>query len=91
MVTGKVFSLYKPDGTNPEWKDKFDNPIRKIKKLYGGQSKSVYWDRQIPINATPNKEAKVKFTLKLMEYNQTTGIWNLLGTYYMRKRFNIVP
>lgn len=90
VVTGKSSSLYRPWGIDPEWKDRFDNPIRKGRKLFGGQSEKVYWDRRIPSNATPGEKAKVKFTLRLKEYDEATGTWNLLGRYYAKKRFNIV-
>ena len=67
MVTGKAVSLYKPDGVHPEWKaawkDTFDGP--KIKKLYEGEVKKVIWNSQIPGDATPGYQAKVKFKLKL--------------------------
>ena len=91
IVTGKAFSLYKPDGTDPEWVDTFDDPNRKTKELYTGETKKAHWDRQIPTESTPGSEAKVKFTFKLKEYDEGTGTWNLLGTYYGKKKFNIVP
>ena len=96
VVNGKAVSLYKPDGTNPEWKDKFDNPKRKNRKfsgegaVSGGTSKKVFWDSQIPTNATPGKKARVRFTLNLRVYDEGTGTWNLLGTYDGKKKFNIV-
>ena len=64
-VTGKAFSLYKPDGENREWQDNFDDPDICKKKLYGGDSAIVYWNRHIPDSATAGHEARVKFTLKL--------------------------
>jgi hypothetical protein len=91
VVTGKAFSLYKPDGTNREWRDKFDNPKRKNRKLPERKTKRVFWDRQIPANATPGTEARVRFTLKLKEWDEATETWNLSGTYYAKKKFNIVP
>jgi hypothetical protein len=90
VVTGKTSSLYRPWGIDPEWKDKFDNPICREKKLFGGQSKGVYWDRRIPCNATPDKKARVKFTLRLKQYDGVTRTWNSFGTYYGEKKFNIV-
>jgi subtilisin family serine protease len=89
VVTGKAVSLYKPDGVNPEWKDTFDG--NKIKKLYEGEVKKVVWDSQIPGDATPGYQAKVKFKLKLKEYDDITETWNLLDIYYANKKFNIVP
>jgi hypothetical protein len=91
VVTGKAFSLYQPDGVTREWKDSFDDPKRKVKKLYGAESDKVLWNRQIPTDATPGTEARVRFTLKLEEYNEGTGTWNLLKTYFSRKTFNIIP
>ncbi len=91
VVTGKAFSLYRPDGTNREWSDKFDNPTRKARKLYGGESKKITWNRQIPVDATPGKEARVRFTLKLKEFDEVSETWNLLQTYKWSKKFNIVP
>jgi parallel beta-helix repeat protein len=92
FVTGKAFSLYKPDGTNREWIDKFDSPKWKRRKANGGETKKVVWDRilSIPNDATPGKKARVRFTLKIKRYDETTETWNLLGTYYGRKKFNIV-
>ncbi len=83
-VNGKATSLH------PEWIDNFDNPQRNIRKLYGGQSKAVWWDRQIPSDATPNTQAGVRFRLRLYEHDEATGTWGLLGRYYANKRFNIV-
>jgi hypothetical protein len=91
QVKGKAFSLYEPDGTDPEWLDKFDDPKRKKRQLYTGESKKVYWDRQIPLDATPGKKAKVRFTLKLREYDEVTEAWDLLGVYFGKKRFYVVP
>jgi hypothetical protein len=91
VVTGQAFSLYKPDGTNREWQDKFDNPKRKKRELPERTTKRVFWDRQIPPNATPGTAARVKFTLKLREWDEGTGTWNEYGTYRARKKFNIVP
>jgi hypothetical protein len=91
VVTGKVFSLYKPDGTNREWQDMFDNPTRKKRELPERTTKQVLWDRQIPANATPDTEARVNFTLKLKEWDEGTGTWMLFGTYRAKKKFNIVP
>jgi hypothetical protein len=93
QVNGKALSLYKPDGTDPEWLDNFDNPKRKKRQLYTGESKKVHWDRQIPLDATPGKKAVVRFTLRLREYDEVTGTWNLLRVYFGngRKTFNIVP
>jgi hypothetical protein len=90
VVTGKAFSLFEPGG-HPEWKDKFDSPKWKRSKLNGGESETLPWDRQIPGDATPLTRAKVKFTLKLKEHDQGTGAWNLLETYYGKKKFTIVP
>jgi subtilisin family serine protease len=90
VVTGVAFSLYKPEGVR-EWTDKFDNPRRKGRKLYGGETKIITWDRQIPSYATPGQEARVRFTLKLKEYDEVSETWNLLETYKWRKNFNIVP
>jgi hypothetical protein len=33
----------------------------------------------------------VKFTLKLKEWDEVAETWNLWGTYYAKKKFNIVP
>ena len=87
-ATGVAFSLFRPDGTNREWKDKFGNP--KKKRLQGGESRAMGWDRQMPVGATPGKTAKVKFSLKLKEYDETTGSWNLVDTCFWKKKFNIV-
>jgi len=90
VVRGIAFSLYKPEGINCEWIDRFDNPEWKGRKLYGSQSTRVWWDRQIPTDATPNTQAMVRFILRLYDYDEGTQTWNLLGTYYGRRRFNIV-
>jgi subtilisin family serine protease len=89
VVTGKAVSLYKPDGINLEWKDTFDGS--KIRKLFDGEVKKRAWDRQIPVDATPGYKAKVKFKLKLKEYDEVTATWKLLNIYYANKKFNIVP
>jgi hypothetical protein len=89
FITGIAFSFYKPDGINREWTDRFDSPKWKRRKANGGESKKVVWDRQIPNDATPGKKARVRFTLKIKRYDETTETWNLLGTYYSRKKFNI--
>lgn len=84
-VTGKAFNL-----TGSEWSDEFDNPTRKVRRLYGGETRKVTWDRQIPSEATPGTQARVRFTLKLKEYDEVSETWNLLETYKWRKTFNIV-
>jgi subtilisin family serine protease len=91
VITGKAFSLYKPDGTDREWIDEFDRRKRKVKELYGGESDKAQWNRQIPSDATADEEARVTFTLKLKEYDDSTETWNLLETYTWRRKFNIVP
>jgi hypothetical protein len=91
VVTGQAYSLYRPGGTDREWKDKFDHPKRKIRERYGGESAKAQWDRQIPSDATPGKKAKVKFTLKLKRYDEATETWDFVETYDRKKEFNIVP
>lgn len=83
---GKALSLFKPDGINPEWVDKFDNPEYQVKVLHGGETAVFYWDRKIPEGATPGTEAKVKFTLKLWDYSTKA----FLGEFIKAKKFNIV-
>ena len=46
-------------GTHREWVDRFNNPKWKGRKLDGGQSRRVWWDRQIPNDATPDTLARV--------------------------------
>jgi subtilisin family serine protease len=89
VVTGKAVSLYKPHGVDPEWKDTFDGS--KVRKLNNGETKKVFWNSQIPGNATSGYKAKAKFKLKLKEYDEVTATWNLLDIYYANKKFNIVP
>lgn len=89
VVTGKAVSLYKPDGVDPEWKDTFDGS--KIRKLNDGEDKKVAWNSQIPVDATPGYQAKVRLKLKLKEYDEVTETWNLLDIYFAKKTFNIVP
>jgi hypothetical protein len=88
-ANGAAVSLYKPDGINHEWIDKFGQ--RKIKKLYVGEVKKIQWNRQIPGTATPDKQARVKLVLRLREYDESTGTWNKLGLVRWTKDFNIVP
>jgi len=90
VVTGKAFSLYEPDGVTPEWKDTFDNPTKKRRKFFPGEDKQARWDRQIPTNATPGTQGKVKFTLKLKQYDEVSQTWNLVETFYAKKEFNII-
>jgi subtilisin family serine protease len=89
-ANGAAVSLYKPDGINPEWIDNFGSK-RKAKKLYVGEVKKIQWNRQIPDTATTDKRARVKLTLRLREYDESTGTWNKLGHVRWRKDFNIVP
>jgi hypothetical protein len=86
---GEAFSLYKPDDSNHEWIDEFSSK-RKIKKLYVGEVKTIQWNRQIPDTATPDKKARVELTLRLREYDESTGTWNNLGLVRWTKDFNIV-
>jgi len=92
LIRSKARSKYRPDGINPEWKHVLDK-LEWI-NLQGGDSRSAYWDRQIPADATPGTEGKLEFQLKLQEYDQGTGMWKLIKKYKTRdwiRLFNIIP
>jgi hypothetical protein len=81
----KAFSLYKPDGNNYDWTHVFP---AKRRILYGGEYRAIRFDAQIPSNAVTSW-CRLRLILNLEEYDEGTETWNLLWTYWEKKRFEV--
>jgi hypothetical protein len=94
VLRGKVYSLYRPSGTQREFNFKLDDPKRKRTKkaTLQDQFKYVKWQWNVPTNATPGTQGKIKVSLVLREYDEATDTWVTWGEVYRKtKKFDIIP